>query len=130
MAEPALHGHPAPRVGAGQLALSTTLICKPPLAYSGLMVDVFRALDDETRRLVLDELSVRDGQTLFEICSTLTTRHGLSLTRQAISQHLGVLESAGLVVTERSGRSKFHYFSPEPLAEITARWPTRKRTKQ
>jgi DNA-binding transcriptional ArsR family regulator len=90
------------------------------------MVDVFRALDDETRRLVLDELSVRDGQTLFEICSTLTRRHGLSLTRQAISQHLGVLESAGLVVTERRGRSKFHYFNLEPLAEITARWPTRK----
>jgi len=124
------YGHPAPSVGAGLLALSTTLICKPSLAYSAFMVDVFRALDDETRRLVLDELSVRDGQTLFEICSTLTMRHGLSLTRQAISQHLGVLESAGLVVTERRGRSKFHYFSPEPLAEITARWPTRKRTEQ
>ena len=54
-------------------------------------------------------------------------RHGLSLTRQAISQHLGVLESAGLVVTgERRGRSKFHYFDPEPLGEITARWPTRR----
>jgi DNA-binding transcriptional ArsR family regulator len=105
-------------------------ICKSSLAYSVVMVDVFRALDDETRRLVLDELSVRDGETLFEICSTLITRHGLSLTRQAISQHLGVLESAGLVVTERHGRSKFHYFSPEPLAEITARWPTRKRTEQ
>jgi DNA-binding transcriptional ArsR family regulator len=106
------------------------LICKPSLAYSVVVVDVFRALDDETRRLVLDELSVRDGQTLFEICSTLTMRHGLSLTRQAISQHLGVLESAGLVVTQRRGRSKFHYFSPEPLAEITARWPMRKRTEQ
>jgi DNA-binding transcriptional ArsR family regulator len=108
---------------------SATLICKLPLAYSAFMVDVFRALDDQTRRLVLDELSVRDGQTLFEICFTLTMRHGLGLTRQAISQHLGVLESAGLVVTERRGRSKFHYFSPEPLAEITARWPTRKRTE-
>ena len=106
------------------------MICKLSLAYSVVVVDVFRALDDETRRLVLDELSVRDGQTLFEICSTLTMRHGLSLTRQAISQHLGVLESAGLVVTQRRGRSKFHYFNPEPLAEITARWPIRKRTEQ
>lgn len=87
------------------------------------MADVFRALDDETRRLVLDELAARDGQTLFEICSLLTTRHALGLTRQAISQHLAVLESAGLVVTERRGRSKFHYFTPEPLAEITRRWP-------
>ncbi len=92
------------------------------------MVDVFRALDDETRRLVLDELAARDGQTLFEICTTLATRHGLSLTRQAISQHLGVLESAGLLVTERRGRSKFHYFDPAPLAEISRRWPVPGRT--
>lgn len=92
------------------------------LAYSGAVVDVFRALDDETRRLILDELAARDGQTLFEICSMLTMRHRLGLTRQAISQHLGVLESAGLVVTERRGRSKFHYFNPEPLSQITRRW--------
>lgn len=87
------------------------------------MADVFRALDDETRRLILDELSDSDGQTLFEICALLTTRHGVGSTRQAISQHLGVLESAGLVVTERRGRSKFHYFNSEPLAAITERWP-------
>ena len=61
---------------------------------------MFRALDDETRRVILDELAARDGRTLFEICSLLTTRHGLGSTRQAISQHLGVLESAGLVVTD------------------------------
>lgn len=87
------------------------------------MADVFRALDDETRRLILDELSTRDGQTLFEICTLLSTRHGLGSTRQAISQHLAVLEDAGLVVTERRGRSKFHYFNSEPLAAITRRWP-------
>jgi DNA-binding transcriptional ArsR family regulator len=88
------------------------------------MADVYRALDDETRRLVLDELSARDGQTLFEICTLLTSRHGLGLTRQAISQHLAVLEDAGLVTTEKRGRSKFHYFDGEPLAEISRRWPT------
>ena len=88
------------------------------------MADLFRALDDPTRRLVLDELAAGNGKTLFEICSLLTTRHGLGLTRQAISQHLGVLESAGLVVTERRGRAKLHYFDPAPLAEITRRWPT------
>lgn len=86
------------------------------------VADVFRALDDETRRIILDELAARDGKTLFEICAVLTMRHGRSLTRQAISQHLGVLESAGLVVTERRGRAKFHYFNPEPLAEITRWW--------
>ncbi len=91
------------------------------------MADVFKALDDGTRRLILDELAVRDGQTLFEICSTLVMRHGLGSTRQAISQHLAVLEDAGLVVTERRGRSKFHYFNSGPIAAITQRWPpTRK----
>ena len=91
---------------------------------------MFRALDDETRRIVLDELAARDGQTLFEICSVLMTRHRLSLTRQAISQHLGVLESAGLIRTDRRGRSKFHYFTPAPLAEIASRWPVAERTKK
>jgi DNA-binding transcriptional ArsR family regulator len=90
------------------------------------VADVFRALDDETRRLILDELAVRDGQTLFEICTTLLTRHGLGSTRQAISQHLAVLEDAGLVVTERRGRSKFHHFDREPLAAIARRWPVPK----
>ena len=94
------------------------------------MADVFRALDDKTRRLVLDELAASDGQTLFEICSVLAMRHGLGLTRQAISQHLAVLESAGLVTTERRGRSKFHYFNPEPLTEITRRWSSSERPQQ
>ena len=86
------------------------------------MADVFRALDDETRRLILDELAARDGQALVEICTLLTMRHGLGSTRQAISQHLAVLEDAGLVTTERRGRSKFHYFNSEPLGAISQRW--------
>jgi DNA-binding transcriptional ArsR family regulator len=88
------------------------------------VADVFRALDDETRRLILDELAVRDGQTLFEICTVLTTRHGVGSSRQAISQHLAVLEDAGLISTERRGRSKFHHFNREPLAAIARRWPS------
>lgn len=86
------------------------------------VADVFKALDDKTRRLILDELAARNGQTLFEICTLLTMRHGLGSTRQAISQHLAVLEDAGLVVSERRGRSKFHYFNSEPLAVIAQRW--------
>jgi DNA-binding transcriptional ArsR family regulator len=92
------------------------------------VVDVYRALDDEARRVILDELAARDGQTLFEICSVLTTGHGLGLTRQAISQHLGVLEAAGLVVTAKQGRSTFHHFNPEPLTQIVRRWPLDERT--
>ena len=87
------------------------------------MADVFHALDDETRRLILDELAARDGQTLFELCASLTMRHGLTSTRQAISQHLAVLESAGLVSTRRQGRTKLHHFDSAPLAAITDRWP-------
>ena len=91
------------------------------------VADVFRALDDETRRLILDELAARDGQTLFEICSTLTMRRGVGSTRQAISQHLAVLADAGLVTTERRGRTKLHFFTQEPLQAITRRWPPTRR---
>lgn len=88
------------------------------------MGDVFRALADPTRRAILDELRERNGQTLFELCGRLTTRHGLGSTRQAVSQHLDVLEAAGLVVTRREGRYKFHDLDTSPLREITERWPT------
>lgn len=86
------------------------------------MVDVFRALADPTRRTILDELAERDDQTLFELCGRLTMRHGLTSSRQAISQHLEVLESAGLVTTRREGRYKFHSINTEPLEIITQRW--------
>ena len=86
------------------------------------MGDVFRALADPTRRLVLDELQDRDGQTLFELCTRLIARHGLGSTRQAVSQHLAVLEEAGLVRTRREGRYKFHDLDTAPLRTITDRW--------
>jgi DNA-binding transcriptional ArsR family regulator len=88
------------------------------------VADVFRALDDATRRVILDELAARNGQSLFEICTALTMHRGVGSTRQAISQHLAVLEDAGLVTTERRGRTKLHFFNPEPLKAVTQRWPT------
>ena len=84
--------------------------------------DVFKALADPTRRTILDELTDRNGQTLFELCGRLTMKHGLSSTRQAISQHLDVLEAAGLVETTREGRYKFHYINTTPLEPIVERW--------
>jgi DNA-binding transcriptional ArsR family regulator len=84
--------------------------------------DVFKALADPTRRTILDELTDRNGQTLFEICSRLAVKHGLGSSRQAISQHLDVLEAAGLVETSREGRYKFHYINTTPLEPIVARW--------
>ncbi len=84
--------------------------------------DVFKALADPTRRTILDELTGRDGQTLFELCARLVSIHGLSSSRQAVSQHLDVLESAGLVESRREGRYKFHYINTEPLEPIVERW--------
>ncbi|WP_089154813.1 ArsR/SmtB family transcription factor [Micromonospora sp. NBS 11-29] len=84
--------------------------------------DLYQALADPTRRLILDELTERDGQTLFEICGRLATRHQVGSSRQAISQHLSVLEAAGLIVTRRQGRYKFHHLDTRPLRAITERW--------
>ena len=84
---------------------------------------LFKALADETRRVILDELTERDGQSLFELCSRLTMRHGITSTRQAISQHLGVLEEAGLVTSRRDGRTKLHYLDTTPLRSLAERWP-------
>ena len=86
------------------------------------VADVYAALSDATRRAILDELTDRDGQTLFELCARLTMKHGLGSSRQAISQHLDVLESAGLVTTKREGRYKFHFLDTRPLTEIVKRW--------
>ena len=88
------------------------------------MSDVFKALADETRRLILDELAERDGQSLFELCARLIGKHGIGSSRQAISQHLEVLEAAGLVTTRREGRYKFHHLDTTPLRAISDRWPT------
>jgi DNA-binding transcriptional ArsR family regulator len=84
--------------------------------------DIYKALADPTRRALLDELQERNGQTLFELCARLITRHGLSSSRQAVSQHLDVLEAAGLVTTRREGRYKFHDLDTSPLRTITDRW--------
>ena len=91
------------------------------------MGDVFKALADPTRRAILDELQERTGQTLFELCTRLISRHGLSSSRQAVSQHLEVLEAAGLVHTRRVGRYKFHDLDTAPLRRIGERWPTQER---
>jgi DNA-binding transcriptional ArsR family regulator len=86
------------------------------------MADVFEALATPARRAILDELHERDGQTLFELCARLVMKHGMGLTRQAISQHLDVLESVGLITTRREGRYKFHYLNTDPLNTIVDRW--------
>ena len=86
---------------------------------------MFKALADPTRRTILDELTDHDGQTLVELGTRLLMKHGIDSTRQAISQHLEVLEAAGLVRVKREGRYKFHYLDSAPLKQITERWPIR-----
>jgi DNA-binding transcriptional ArsR family regulator len=80
---------------------------------------IFKALADATRRFLLDLLFARDGQTLTELES------GLAMTRFGVMKHLRVLERAGLVVTRKSGREKFHFLNPVPIRLIHDRW-TRK----
>jgi DNA-binding transcriptional ArsR family regulator len=80
------------------------------------MDEVFRALADPSRRLLLDSLNERNGQTLRELCA------GLDMARQSVSKHLAALEAANLVTTVRRGREKLHYLNAAPINEIAERW--------
>jgi DNA-binding transcriptional ArsR family regulator len=83
---------------------------------------VFAAIADSTRRLIIDELSERDGQTLFEICVRLAQRHRLGMSRQAVSKHLAILEEAAIVSTQWQGRTKLHHLNRAPLREAHDNW--------
>lgn len=78
--------------------------------------EVFRALGDDKRRLLLDALFARDGQTLGELVDRL------EMTRFGVMKHLRVLEDAGLTTTARVGREKFHYLNPVPIQQLSDRW--------
>ena len=80
------------------------------------MDEVFKALADPSRRMLLDRLHAENGLTLGELCE------GLPMSRQAVTKHLAVLEEASLVVALRRGREKLHYLNPAPIAEIWERW--------
>jgi DNA-binding transcriptional ArsR family regulator len=77
---------------------------------------VFKALADAGRRKLLDQLRLRNGQSLTELCEHL------DMTRQAVSKHLRRLEAANLVVTQWQGREKRHYLNPVPIHDIYERW--------
>jgi DNA-binding transcriptional ArsR family regulator len=77
---------------------------------------VFKALADASRRRLLDLLHADQGQTLGALAARL------DMTRQAVSQHLAVLETANLVATVKRGREKLHYLNPVPIHEVHARW--------
>src|SRR5215468_11729700 len=77
---------------------------------------LFKALADPSRRKLLDLLHAHDGRTLNDLCEHL------DMTRQGVTQHLGVLEATNLVVTAWRGREKLHFLNPVPLQEIYDRW--------
>ncbi|WP_309234828.1 metalloregulator ArsR/SmtB family transcription factor [Nocardia sp. XZ_19_385] len=77
---------------------------------------VFKALADSTRRLLLDRLREHDGQTLRELCERV------EMARQSLTQHLDILEQAGLVSVLRRGRERVHFINPAPIHDIEQRW--------
>ena len=77
---------------------------------------IFKALADVSRRKILDHLRDKKGLTLNELCED----HQMS--RQAVSKHLLILETANLVSTRKEGRNKLHYLNPVPVYEIYTRW--------
>ena len=77
---------------------------------------LFKALADPSRRRLLDLLHAHDGRTLNALCDYL------DMSRQGVTQHLDILESANLVATVRRGREKLHFLNPVPLQEIYERW--------
>ena len=80
------------------------------------MDKVFKALSDPSRRKLLDRLYASGGQTLGQLCEQM------GMSRQAVAQHLGVLEAANLISTVKRGREKHHYLNPVPIHEIYDRW--------
>ena len=81
------------------------------------MAPTFRALADPNRRVLLDRLFERDGQTLGELCEHLP-----EMTRFGVMKHLGVLEEADLVTTVKVGREKRHFLNPVPIRLVHDRW--------
>ncbi|RYE85135.1 MAG: transcriptional regulator [Hyphomicrobiales bacterium] len=77
---------------------------------------VFVALADPSRRLLLDRLRQRNGQTLSELCE------GQPISRQAVTKHLTILEQANLVLSEKRGRERLHFLNPVPIHAVAMRW--------
>src|SRR5712692_7241945 len=73
---------------------------------------VFAALGDETRLSLIAKLCGGQPRSISQLTE------GSKLTRQAITKHLRVLESVGIVHGVRAGRESLFEFDPEPMEEI------------
>lgn len=80
------------------------------------MTAVFHALAHDTRRKILDLLKLRPGLGVGELAQEF------DVTRIAVMNHLAVLEQAGLVVSEKDGRTRRLYLNAAPIQMINDRW--------
>lgn len=92
------------------------LTCDHIVTYCHVMEEIFKALADPTRRLLLDRLLTGDEQTLGELAD------GLNMSRFGVMKHLNVLETAGLIHTRRMGRVKLHSLSAAPIQQVHDQW--------
>ena len=86
---------------------------------------IFRAVGDTTRRRIIDELALRDRQSLFELYTRVVTEYGIGQSRQAFSRHLSVLEAVGIVEVEWHGTTKLHSLNTAPLSRLLGGWIAR-----
>lgn len=79
----------------------------------------FRALADPSRRRILDLLADQ-AMTTGQLCAELG-----ELDRCTVMQHLGVLQSADLIIVRREGRHRWNYLNSVPIQRIYDRWISR-----
>jgi DNA-binding transcriptional ArsR family regulator len=91
---------------------------------------LYRAIGDTTRRRIIDELSARGDQSLFELYTRVQSKHGIDQTRQAFSRHLLVLEEVGVIEVEWRGNTKLHSLNTQPLARLSEGWLANFRVQQ
>jgi DNA-binding transcriptional ArsR family regulator len=89
----------------------------------------FRAFADGTRRVIVEELADRAEQTMYELCVRLVMKHGIDMTRQAVSKHLAVLEDAGIVKTRQKGKFRMIKFSGRAHLQAVQDWLDKTRRK-
>lgn len=90
--------------------------------FDANLSQLFRALGDDTRLIILDQLKKRNNQSLFELCSRLIEEHDVTLSRQAITRHLNTLEQAGLIRTSWHGRTKVHSLTAGSFKDTINPW--------
>ena len=81
-----------------------------------MMDDVFKALADPSRRILLDALFREDGQTMTEL------QANLEMSRFGVMKHLQLLENAGLITSLKVGRERKHFLNPIPIQHVYDRW--------